>query len=201
MAGITTTKKGTSPQTEFDATKSYAGPLIIVTMLFFMWGFITCMNDILIPKLQQVFTLQNWQAMLIQTAFFGAYFFISLAYYIISITKGDPISKIGYKNGIIIGLVLAAIGCVLFFPAAGLASYAFFLLALFVLASGITILQIAANPYVTILGSPEGASSRLNMTQAFNSLGTMIAPVIGGYLIFEGANALSTGAKSVKVPM
>lgn len=168
MAGITTTNKGTTPQTEFDATKSYTGPLIIVTMLFFMWGFITCMNDILIPKLQQVFTLQNWQAMLIQTAFFGAYFFISLAYYIISVTKGDPISKIGYKNGIIIGLVLAAIGCVLFYPAAGMASYAFFLLALFVLASGITILQIAANPYVTILGPPQGASSRLNMTQAFN---------------------------------
>lgn len=200
MAGITTTRQSSSPQTEFDATKSYAGPLIIVTMLFFMWGFITCMNDILIPKMQQVFTLQDWQAMLVQSAFFGAYFFVSLAYYIVSVTKGDPISKIGYKNGIIVGLVIAAIGCSLFFPAAGMESYAFFLLALFVLASGITILQIAANPYVTILGSPKGASSRLNMTQAFNSFGTTIAPVIGGYLIFEGSNALSTGAESVKVP-
>jgi FHS family L-fucose permease-like MFS transporter len=203
MAGITTTtpkKSNQDPSTEFDVTKSYAGPLIIVTMLFFMWGFITCMNDILIPKMQQVFTLQDWQAMLVQSAFFGAYFFISLAYYIVSVTKGDPISKIGYKNGIIVGLVVAAIGCALFFPAAGMESYAFFLLALFILASGITVLQIAANPYVTILGPARGASSRLNMTQAFNSFGTTIAPVIGGYLIFEAGSAVSTGAESVKVP-
>lgn len=191
------------PQTTLDeevAIKSYKGPLVIVTILFFMWGFITCMNDILIPKLQQVFVLQNWQAMLIQTAFFGAYFFISLGYYLISVTKGDPISKIGYKKGIISGLIVAAIGCFLFFPAASIESYVFFLLALFVLASGITILQIAANPYVAVLGPPKGASSRLNMTQAFNSLGTTIAPIIGGYFIFEVSEAATVGAESVKAP-
>lgn len=163
-----------------------------------MWGFITCLNDILIPKLQQVFVLQHWQAMLIQTAFFGAYFIVSLLYFIVSVTKGDPISKIGYKNGIITGLVVAAVGCSLFYPAAGLQSYPFFLTALFVLASGITILQIAANPYVAILGPPDGASGRLNLTQAFNSFGTTIAPLIGGYLIFEAADV--TGAGSVKMP-
>lgn len=180
--------------------KNYTGPLITVTMLFFMWGFITCLNDILIPKLQQVFTLELWQAMLIQTAFFGAYFFVSLLYFLLSITKGDPIRKIGYKNGIIVGLIVAAAGCALFYPAASLLSYGFFLGALFVLASGITILQIAANPYVTILGPPEGAASRLNMTQALNSLGTTVAPIIGGYLIFGAVNANDAGADSVKMP-
>ena len=118
-----------------------------------------------------------------------------------SITKGDLIQKIGYKNGIIVGLIVAAIGCALFYPAASMLSYAFFLLALFILASGITILQIAANPYVAILGPPEGAASRLNMTQALNSLGTTVAPIIGGYLIFEGVNAVQdAGADSVKLP-
>ncbi len=198
MAGI---PPASSPNGGGAVTSNYLRPLFLVTMLFFMWGFITCMNDILIPKLQQVFTLQHWQAMLIQTAFFGAYFIISLIYFIFSITKGDPIVKIGYKNGIIAGLLVAAVGCALFYPAAGLASYPFFLLALFVLASGITLLQIAANPYVTILGSPEGASSRLNLTQAFNSLGTTIAPVIGGYLIFDSVStAAVSGAESVQMP-
>ncbi|MFD2999399.1 sugar MFS transporter [Pontibacter toksunensis] len=198
MAGISQ-----QAQKEYTAapSRNYGGPLVIVTLLFFMWGFITCMNDILIPKLQQVFTLQLWQAMLIQTAFFGAYFIVSLLYFVFSITKGDPIQKIGYKNGIIVGLIVAAIGCALFYPAASMLSYAFFLLALFILASGITILQIAANPYVAILGPPEGAASRLNMTQALNSLGTTVAPIIGGYLIFEGVNAVQdAGADSVKLP-
>lgn len=198
MAGISQ-----QAQKEYTAapSRNYRGPLVTVTLLFFMWGFITCMNDILIPKLQQVFTLQLWQAMLIQTAFFGAYFIISLLYFIVSVTKGDPIQKIGYQNGIIVGLVVAAAGCAMFVPAASLLSYGFFLLALFILASGITILQIAANPYVAILGPPEGAASRLNMTQALNSLGTTVAPIIGGYLIFEGVDAVQSGsADSVKLP-
>ncbi len=201
MASIST-KTEPSSGTTYDSSKNYTAPLITVTLLFFMWGFITCMNDILIPKLQTVFTLQHWQAMLIQTAFFGAYFIISLVYFIFSITKGDPIMKIGYKNGIIIGLIVAAVGCVLFYPAAGLHSYGFFLTALFVLASGITVLQIAANPYVAILGPPESSSSRMNMTQALNSLGTTIAPVIGGYLIFEEATGIAAAptADSVKIP-
>ena len=193
-------KQEVGENVEFDSSQKYLGPLFLVTMLFFMWGFITCMNDILIPHLQQVFTLQNWQAMLIQTAFFGAYFIISLGYYLLSITKGDPISKIGYKNGIILGLVISAAGCLFFYPAASFVSFGFFLFALFVLASGITILQIAANPYVTILGKPSGASSRLNMTQAFNSLGTTIAPLIGGYLIFGAIGEVEISAESVKMP-
>ncbi|EMR02132.1 sugar MFS transporter [Cesiribacter andamanensis] len=203
MAGISTnTHPSTAAEAGMPIARSYTGPLVVVTLLFFMWGFITCMNDILIPKLQQVFELQLWQAMLIQTAFFGAYFIVSLLYFIVSVQQGDPIMKIGYKNGIIVGLVVAAVGCALFFPAASLASYGFFLGALFVLASGITILQIAANPYVAILGPPQTASSRLNLTQALNSFGTTIAPLLGGYLIFEGVAgaAASSGAESVKIP-
>ncbi|WP_341350771.1 MFS transporter, partial [Sabulibacter ruber] len=186
MAGISNSARTASAAAEAvaPAGKSYTGPLMVVTLLFFMWGFITCMNDILIPKLQQVFTLQNWQAMLIQTAFFGAYFIVSLLYFIISVTKGDPILRIGYKNGIIVGLAVTALGCLLFLPAADSHSYGLFLGALFVLASGITVLQITANPYVSILGPPESSSSRMNLTQALNSLGTTIAPVLGGYLIF-----------------
>ncbi len=201
MAGISPTTQSRAAEAPYDNRQNFTGPLIVVTLLFFMWGFITCMNDILIPKLQQVFTLQLWQAMLIQTAFFGAYFFVSLLYFVFSVTKGDPIMKIGYKNGIIVGLVVTAIGCTLFFPAASMLSYGFFLVALFVLASGITILQIAANPYVTILGSPEGAASRMNLTQALNSLGTTIAPLLGGYLIFEGVQQVqASSADSVKLP-
>ncbi|SFG05394.1 sugar MFS transporter [Pontibacter chinhatensis] len=198
MAGSTHTDINTPPAQAL--TTNYKGPLVTVTMLFFMWGFITCLNDILIPKLQQAFTLELWQAMLIQTAFFGAYFFVSLLYFILSVTKGDPIRRIGYKNGIIVGLVVAAVGCTLFYPSASFHSYGFFLGALFILASGITILQIAANPYVAILGPPEGAASRLNMTQALNSLGTTVAPIIGGYLIFGAVDAAQTGAESVKMP-
>lgn len=201
MAGISSTTTTQSANETYDSKQDYRGPLFTVTMLFFMWGFITCLNDLLIPKLKDVFTLQHWQAMLIQTAFFGAYFIISLLYFLLSITKGDPIMKIGYKNGIIIGLVVASLGCALFIPAANLHSYGFFLTALFILASGITILQIAANPYVAILGPPESSSSRLNMTQAFNSLGTTIAPIIGGVLIFSAVqSAQAANADSVKLP-
>lgn len=151
--------------------------LVSLTSLFFIWGFITAMNDILIPHLKGVFDLTYFQAMLVQFCFFGAYF-------IVSIPAGYIVSKLGYKGGIALGLVSAAAGCVLFVPSAKLELYWMFLLGLFVLASGITILQVAANPLVTLIGKPETASSRLNMTQAFNSLGTTLAPVIGGILIF-----------------
>src|SRR6185437_8440176 len=150
-----------------------------VTALFFMWGFITCLNDILIPHLKEVFHLNYTQAMLIQFTFFGAYFIMSLP-------SGTIVSKLGYKNGIIIGLITAGVGCFLFLPAAETRMYGFFLGALFILASGITLLQVAANPYVSILGRPETASSRLNLTQAFNSLGTTLAPQFGRLLIFTG---------------
>ena len=169
------------PKTE----KKHTSAWIVVTGLFFMWGFITCMNDILIPFLKKMFDLTRTQSMLIQFSFFGAYFIGSLIYFWISSKKGDPISKIGYKNGILLGLLLSALGCILFYPAAAVKSYGLFLAALFVLALGFTLLQIAANPYVALLGKPNTASSRLNLSQAFNSFGTTIAPIVGGYLIFH----------------
>jgi FHS family L-fucose permease-like MFS transporter len=159
-------------------------PLITMTLLFFMWGFITCMNDILIPYLKVLFNLTFLQSMLVQFAFFGAYFIGSLIYFLVSYYNGDPINKVGYKKGIIAGVLLSAVGCCLFYPAASLSIYGVFLGALFVLGLGFTILQITANAYVTLLGSEESASSRLNLTQAFNSFGTTIAPVLGGHLIF-----------------
>ena len=174
-----------SNNTSFDPNKNYNVPLAIITTLFFMWGFITCMNDILIPKFKKVFELSGTEALLVQSAFFGAFFFVSLIYFILSITGNDLIAKYGYKKAIIVGLLVCALGCFGFIPAANMASYNLFLTSLFVLASGVTILQMGANPYVTLLGSPGGASSRLNMTQAFNSLGTTVAPIIGGILIFS----------------
>lgn len=162
------------------AAMRYTTPLIILTSLFFMWGFITSLNDILIPHLRAVFTLSYVQAMLIQFCFFGAYL-------VMSFPAGFLVERLGYKAGIILGLSAAGTGCLLFYPAAEHASYPFFLGALFVLASGITLLQVAANPYVAILGTPELASSRLNLTQAFNSLGTALAPVFGSVLILSVA--------------
>lgn len=177
-------------------------PLIALTTLFFMWGFITVLNDILIPYLKGVFELTHFQANLVQFAFFGAYFIGSVIYFIVSLLIGDPINKIGYKNGILIGLFISAAACFMFYPAANtFHSFGFFLFALFMLGIGFTMLQIAANPYVAILGSPETASSRLNLSQAFNSLGTTLAPVVGGFLIFEYfASESNVGAESVKIP-
>ncbi|PKF74897.1 MFS transporter [Chryseobacterium sp. PMSZPI] len=166
-------------------SRNYTVPLITITLLFFMWGFITCMNDILIPYLKQLFKLTFFESMLVQFCFFGAYFIGSLIYFLISISKGDPINKLGYKKGILFGIGLAALGCVLFYPAATFSYYPLFLGALFILGLGFTVLQITANAYVSLLGSEESASSRLNMTQAFNAFGTTIAPVLGGHLIFE----------------
>jgi FHS family L-fucose permease-like MFS transporter len=166
-------------------SRNYTIPLITITLLFFMWGFITCMNDILIPYLKQLFKLTFFESMLVQFCFFGAYFIGSLIYFLISITKGDPINKAGYKKGIMFGIFLAAFGCILFYPAATFSYYPLFLGALFILGLGFTVLQITANAYVSLLGSEESASSRLNMTQAFNAFGTTIAPVLGGHLIFE----------------
>lgn len=170
---------------EEQSKRNYTIPLITITLLFFMWGFITCMNDILIPYLKQLFNLTFFESMLVQFCFFGAYFIGSVIYFIISTTNGDPIDKVGYKKGILFGVFLAAFGCVLFYPAASFSSYGLFLGALFILGLGFTVLQITANAYVSLLGSEESASSRLNMTQAFNAFGTTIAPVLGGHLIFE----------------
>jgi FHS family L-fucose permease-like MFS transporter len=170
--------------------------LISLTSLFFMWGFITCLNDILIPHLKAIFDLTYTQSMLVQFCFFGAYFIVSLP-------AGQLVKKVGYQKGIVAGLLVAALGCLMFYPAASMHSYAMFLSALFVLASGITILQVSANPYVTLLGPTESASSRLTMTQAFNSLGTTVAPYLGGlFILNEAANSMAAApsADSVKVP-
>lgn len=187
--------------TSQEKPKSNTVAFVILTGLFFMWGFMTVLNDILIPYLKGVFELSHTQAMFVQFAFFGAYFIGSLIYFIISINYGDPISKIGYKNGIILGLVISAFGSALFYPAAQFLMYGFFLAALFIMGLGFTMLQIAANPYVAVLGAEKTASSRLNLSQGFNSLGTTIGPLIGGYLIFKYFGGVDIdGADAVKIP-
>ena len=199
MATIASTNINPSPSSTNGQT--YRGPFAIMTVLFFMWGFITVLNDILIPRLQDAFTLTNYEIMFVQTAFFGAYFIGSLLYFFISASAGDPIARIGYKNGVVIGLLLAAVGGAMFWPAASHLSYPLFLGGLFVVGLGFAMLQIAANPYVTILGPERTASSRLNLAQAFNSLGTTTGPLIGGYLIYEYfAKTGASGAESVKIP-
>lgn len=179
MANIPHTPMASDKLTD-NTQNPYFGSLAVLTSLFFIWGFITSLNDILIPHLKAVFTLNYTQAMLIQFCFFTAYF-------VVSMPSGHLVEKIGFKGGIITGLTIAGLGCLLFYPAAGQHSYPLFLAAFFVLASGITLLQVAANPYVTILGQPETASSRLTMTQAFNSLGTTIAPYFGALFILSAA--------------
>ena len=194
-----TTKASTASPT--NSGQTYRGPFAIMTVLFFMWGFMTVFNDILIPRFKEAFTLDFYHAMFVQLAFFGAYFIGSLIYFIISATTGDPIAKIGYKNGVVIGLLISATGSALFWPAATMVSYPLFLAGLFIVGLGFAMLQIAANPYVTILGPERTASSRLNLAQAFNSVGTTIGPLIGGYLIFQYfAKTDAHGADSVKVP-
>jgi MFS transporter, FHS family, L-fucose permease len=165
------------------ATATNTGPLVIVTILFFMWGLLTSLNDVLIPHLKAIYTLNYLQAMLVQFCFFGAYFIVSLP-------AGALIRRIGYQKGAVTGLLIAAAGCALFYPAAR-GGYGLFLFAFFVLASGITILQVAANPYVTVLGPAATASSRLTLTQAFNSLGTTVGPALGGMLILAGAASVA----------
>jgi len=164
-------------------TSSSAAPVVnprmalaVATTIFFMWGFLTCLNDILIPHLKAVFELNYAKAMLVQFTFFGAYFLMSLP-------AGRLVAHLGYKKGIVAGLAIAAVGALGFWPAAELRVYEAFLGALFVLATGITVLQVAANPYVALLGPEQTASSRLTLAQALNSLGTAIAPLFGGLLI------------------
>jgi MFS transporter, FHS family, L-fucose permease len=171
-SSTTTTAPGTG--------QSYGAPLATVTTLFFMWGFLTCLNDILVPHLKSIFDLSYAQVMLIQFAFFGAYFVFSLP-------SARIVDAIGYQRSMVVGLLAMGLGAFLFVPAAMVPSFPLFLGALIVLAAGITCLQVAANPYVTVLGKPETASSRLNLTQAFNSLGTFLAPFFGGLLILSAA--------------
>ncbi len=169
----------TTPANGASGSQSNRFALGIVTFVFFMWGFLTSLNDVLIPHLKSLFSLNYAQIMLVQFTFFGAYFVMSLP-------CGKVVSRLGYKHSIVLGLLIAACGAVLFYPAASLPSYALFLGALFILATGITLLQVAANPYVSLLGPPAGAATRLNLVQAFNSLGTTLAPKFGGVLILSG---------------
>ena len=176
--------------------QNHNSALVVLTALFFMMGFITCMNDILIPHLQKIFTLTNFQAMLVQFCFFTAYA-------IMSIPMGHLVGKIGYKNGVIGGFLLTAVGCLLFYPAADSQSYPTFLGALFILASGVTLLQVAGNPYVTLLAKPGKESATLTLVQAFNSLGTTIAPIIGAHFILADAAQKASKAEqiaSVQIP-
>jgi FHS family L-fucose permease-like MFS transporter len=170
--------------------QSYGAALATVTTLFFMWGFLTCLNDILVPHLKSIFDLSYAGIMLIQFAFFGAYF-------LFSIPSAKLIDWIGYQRSMVVGLLTMGLGAFLFVPAASAPSYPLFLGALIVLAAGITCLQVAANPYVTVLGRPETASSRLNLTQAFNSLGTFLAPFFGGLLILSAAPKTMTEIRAM----
>ena len=172
-----------------DSGSGYGPALAVLTTLFFIWGSLTSLNDVLIPFAQHVFSLRLAASMLIQTAFFSAYF-------IFSIPSAKIIDWIGYKRAIIVGLSTMVAACLLFYPAAKIPSFPFFLTALMVLAAGITVLQVAANPYVAVLGRPETASSRLNLTQAFNSLGTAVFPWIGARLILGESISAATQAAS-----
>ena len=189
--------------TQHVAPQSSLFSLTMLTSLFFIWGFMTSLNDILIPHLRNAFSLNYTQALLVQLCFFGAYF-------IASIPAGHYIKRVGYQKGLVTGLVIAGVGCLIFYPAASWLSYITFLFALFVLAVGITVLQVSANPYVAVLGKPETASSRLTMTQAFNSLGTTLAPFFGTVLILgvsasqlsevDSQTARTMEAQSVQLP-
>jgi FHS family L-fucose permease-like MFS transporter len=164
---------------------------IILTVLFFIWGLLTSLNDILVPHLKAVFDLKHWQAQLIQFFFFGAYF-------LMSIPAGYVIKRLGYKGGIVLGLSLMGLGCLAFYPASIIQQYGVFLIGLFILASGITILQVAANPYVAVLGPENTAASRLNLAQGFNSLGHTIAPLLGALLILQNTDKVDVS--TVRLP-
>lgn len=169
-----------APSTSGAPATSNKVALTVVTTLFFMWGFITVLNDVLVPHLKSIFDLSYAKVMLIQFAFFTAYFIFALPW-------AKVVDKVGYKMTMVLGLLTMGVGAFLFIPAASVPSYPLFLAALMVLAGGMTALQVAANPYVAVLGPPQTASSRLNLAQAFNSLGTTIGPFIGGILILTAA--------------
>ena len=163
----------------YDSSKNYSVPLALLIGLFFMIGFITVMNDVLIPSLKGVFNItENWKLMMIQFCFFGAYG-------IMSIPAGSIIAKIGYKKGLTLALSIMGTGLFMFVPAASLLSFELFLAALFIVACGLTILQVAINPYIISLGRPETGAARLNLGGALNSTATFIGPIIGGALILK----------------
>lgn len=167
-----------SPMIKKNSQSQHRNAFVLVTAVFFMWGFITTLNDVLVPHLKASFYLNYTESLFIQFTFFGAYF-------VLGAPAGWLVSKIGYRNSIILGLLITAFGAIMFWPASSMHQYPFFLSSLFVLAGGITLLQVSANPYVGLLGPEKTASSRLNLAQMFNSLGTTIAPWLGGFLILS----------------
>ncbi|SNC77670.1 MFS transporter, FHS family, L-fucose permease [Hymenobacter gelipurpurascens] len=185
--------------TEGEQSPRYTSALASLTVLFFMMGFITCLNDILIPYLKAIFSLSYTQANFINLCFFGAYF-------VMGIPAGKLVQRIGYKGGMLVGFLVAALGAFLFYPAADSRSYGLFLGALFVLATGVVLLQVAGNPYVSILGPARSAPARLTLTQAFNSLGTTVAPLLGTAFILsnlpdlESTSAAAIDVRAVQVP-
>jgi len=190
-------------------TNNWLYPFILVTSLFFFWGFVHNLDPILIPHLRKSFRLNDLQSSLIDSSVF-------IAYFVMALPAGYVMRKYGYKSGIVGGLLLFAIGCFLFLPAADTHQYIYFLGALFIIASGLTFLETAANPYATIIGPPETATRRLNFAQSFNGLAAMVAPIIGGQFILSGTemsdkayaklspealnNYLTSEAQSVKMP-
>jgi MFS transporter, FHS family, L-fucose permease len=178
-------QQNTTTVTAHETPQSYRGPLAMVTTLFFMWGFLTCLNDILVPHLKSIFDLNYAEVILVQFCFFSAYA-------VFSIPSGKIIERIGYQKMMVAGLLTMGLGALLFIPAASVPSFPLFLAALIILAAGITALQVSANPYVAVLGPERTASSRLNLTQAFNSLGTTVAPYFGGLLILGATVAPKT---------
>lgn len=159
--------------------RQYVVPFVLVTSLFFLWAFGVNLNDVLVPHLKKALDLSDFQSSLIQTAFFGGYFLMALP-------AGWLMRRLGYRRGILVGLALCAVGTLLFQPAATARWYPFFLLALFVLACGQCVLEVAANPYVTVLGPQASAARRLNVAQAFNAVGAVITPVLGARFILSG---------------
>jgi len=200
MAVLTSHTSSLNTANSPNETPRYNSALASLTVLFFMMGFITCLNDILIPYLKAIFQLSYTQANLINLCFFGAYF-------VMGIPAGKLVQRVGYKGGMLTGFVVAAVGCFLFYPAAESRSYNLFLGALFVLATGVVLLQVAGNPYVAILGPARSAPARLTLTQAFNSLGTTVAPLLGAALILSNlpdlesaASAAAIDVRAVQVP-
>jgi MFS transporter, FHS family, L-fucose permease len=165
-----------SPSSTPLTERKYVAPLVLVTSLFFLWALGVNLNDVLIPHLKKTFHLTDFRSSLIQTAFFGGYFLAALP-------AGRIMERIGYKRGIVMGLLICATGAILFVPAASVRLYGFFLFALFVMACGQSFLEVGANPYVTILGPPESSERRLNLAQSFNSVGAVLTPVIGAAFI------------------
>src|SRR5215210_4179778 len=165
--------------------RNYTLPIILVTSLFFLWGLAYGLLDVLNKHFQETLNITRQRSTLLQAAYFGAYFLIALP-------AGLFMQRAGYKKGIITGLLLYAIGAILFYPAAQNASFSFFLLALFILASGLTFLETAANPYMTVLGTPQTSAFRLNLAQSFNGVGAFLGPIIGGTLFFSDQERATT---------